>query len=1240
MTELIIIFILWVIASAVSASSPGAGANSPVVLFIIFVPILVLSLRRYLLEKKESEHWRELQARMKGLELNQQQVLRRLHELEHPSAIAAKEAKPAAEAAVSRFMPETEKKPAAEHKPFAPPATPAPPVEVHPRPETPQVPAAMPEPPAPRPAPPAVPSVPVTPPLAAQKETAVPPAAPPTSIPPAPPAAKPVTPPVPHVPPSVQVPPTAARVASNIAQPAAMRGSGGGSMSFAGYAAAPPRPPKPKRNLEETIGTNWLAKISVAMLVLGIALFLSWQWHNMSALGRIGLGMLAGAGVLTFGIFLEKRERYVILGRVCIGGGWAIIFVTTYAMRFFKGAEVLPSDIAGFVLLFLVAVAMVAHTLRYRTQLVTGAAFILAYSTVWVGHTDQIYSLTANALLSAGLIVLVVRYNWFELEVLGILAAYINHFYWLMPIIERAGPHKPFDQFLPSAFMLIFYWAVFRGSYLVRKVKTDHEEKVSTLAALLNSFGLLALMKYQSVHPEWAFRFLLILGAVELLLGQLSIVLGQLSIARKRRMAFVMLSTIGATLLVIAFPFHYAPESAQLSVWWLGLAEAFFLAGIFAREALFRYFGMFAGLVAAVQILARQGFTADSDLHRASIFGLAAVLFYLNSLITPRYSKKLVTSSFELSCLRAFSYIAAVMAFSAVWAGFSNTWVAVLWAALALVLILGGAYLRSWDLCYQSYGFVAAAFVGVLAYDINLSYTPASHFNLRVLRFVLVALAFYLCAWRNHTLDRLWASAARGIHTSLASVLIAVLIWFEYPNCWMAVSWMIFALALGAVARYGDLSEFSWQSYAITVAAFLRTLLFNFDDFQLPHGQALNVRLLTVVLVAAMLYGCAALRWKSKTQTSVIARWMQNFAASILLVLLGWVEYQNDWVAAIWILFALAAALVWRYLKLREFAIKSGLLAVVAVVRVAIVNLQDNSGTWHGMGLRLLTVAIVIAALYIMAPLSRLKEFSITSHLANLYTWMASALVMTLVWYQMHDQRAVMVAIAWTFFALVLFEIGMYQPSLHLRLQSYVALGASFARIWFANLNAVQLPGTISPRIYTVLPLALVLYWVWWRLDETDKAGRQSGTERGLGVLQLTGFLGLITLGAIMRVAMDQEQVVIGWSVLALALMATAWMTKRLIFHYQALFAVAGIAIRGGFYNLLSERPMQLDATHRPWFCVGITVALLFLTLPFAFKMREWKSERGNRLLLWIEENPHQLFFFVPLVLLTVLLCK
>ncbi len=247
---------------------------------------------------------------------------------------------------------------------------------------------------------------------------------------------------------------------------------------------------------------------------------------------------------------------------------------------------------------------------------------------------------------------------------------------------------------------------------------------------------------------------------------------------------------------------------------------------------------------------------------------------------------------------------------------------------------------------------------------------------------------------------------------------------------------------------------------------------------------------------------------------------------------------------------------------------------------------------------------------------------------------------MTLVWYEMQAHQAVSVVIVWTLFAVVLFEIGMNRPSLHLRLQSYVALGATFVRIWFANLNAVEVPGKLSPRIYTVAPLALAFYYVYERLEASAEADKQSSTERGLKITQLTSFLGLITLGAIMYVAMDPERVVIGWSVLVFALMAIAWAKKRLIFHYQALFATACVAFRAFSYNLWSGRPMQMDVTHRPAFCVGITVVLLFFTLPFAFKMREWTSARSNRVLQWIEENPHQIFFFIPLILLTFLLGK
>jgi hypothetical protein len=1360
MTELIIIFILWLIATIVAESSSISGTNTGALMFLVFVPIFIASLRRYLLAKKGEEHFRELQLRMKGVELNQQQVLKRLHDLEH-AATPVREARPIAapppaEAAALRFATEAEKR-AAEHRPVTPPApVVAPPAAEQLAAKAPAL--SNPESAMPHPATPPIqaPAMPPTPPLAAQKETP-----PPVSPPPAPeihppmpapppPTAKPVTPPVPHarpdvpplVPPHAAAPRDAARVSSSVGQPAHMHASGATPMSLGGYAAAPPKPPKPKRNWEETILIDWLPKIAIPLIVLGLAFFLSSKWHQLSPQAKIGIGIFSGLAILGLGILLERRERYITLGRVCIGGGWATIFVTTYAMRFFPGKPLLSSDLVGFFLLFIVAGFMVSHTLRYRSQLVTGAAFLLAYITVWVGHTTQYYSLTANALLSFGLIILVLRYNWFELEVLGILAAYLNHFCWLMPI-EQVGRHQYFDQFYPSAGLLILYWAFFRGSYLLRKVHNDHEEKISTVAALLNSFGLLAVLKYQSVDPEMAFKFLLALGAVELGLAQLPVI-------RKRRLAFVMLSTIGASLLMAAFPFHYAPDSTQVSVLWLFEAEVFFLAGIFMREKVFRYLGMAAGLVAAFQILAKQGLAADSDLHRGMVFGLAAAFFYFNSLVTPTRWKNLITSSFELTCLRAFSFIAAAMAFAAVWVGFPNSWVPVLWAALAVALISGGSYLKNGDLCFQSYGFVAAAFMGVLYYDVDLPYAPLMHFNLRVLRFVLVALAFYLCAWRNHRLDRLWYAGARAVHSSLASVLLAVLIWVEFPNSWMAVSWMIFALALATIARYarlreftvqslvlsvavlyrglsfhldlsnpmlGHLSErlvtlglvtlgfyllawlnsdrewqlsryvsyfntwaaaglvsllvwyeverwpgwiavawmvqaillaavmdymtrkqkadalqFSWQSYLITLGAFARTLLFNFD---LPHGEGFwNVRLVTVVSVAALLYGCAALRWQRKTTANTIARQTHNYAASLLLVLLGWIEYRNSWVAAIWILFALAAALVGRYLKLREFSIKSGLLAIVAVGRVLAVNFQDQQPWRYGMSLRLVTVGIVIAALYAMAPLSRLKEFSITNHLANLYTWMASGLLMTLVWYEMHEQHAVSVVIVWTLFALILFEIGMNRPSLHLRLQSYVALAASFARIFFANLNAFEVPGKLSPRVYSVAPLALAFYYVYERLE----AAGESDTERGLWVSQLTSFLGLLTLGAIMRQAMDLEQVIIGWALLAAALIVTAVVRKRLIFYYQAVLAITAVAVRATLYNLMSERPMQMDTTHRPGFCVGITVALLLIALPLAFKMREWKSERSNRILRWIEENPHQIFFFVPLVLFTYLL--
>ncbi|HYM10451.1 MAG TPA: DUF2339 domain-containing protein, partial [Bryobacterales bacterium] len=296
-------------------------------------------------------------------------------------------------------------------------------------------------------------------------------------------------------------------------------------------------------NLEATLGTNWLNKLGVIVLVFGIAFFLAYQLQTLGPAGKVLVGYFVSAAMLVGGLFLERRDRYRIFARAAIGGGWALAFFTTYAMYHVPAARVLGSQALDLVLLLAVSVAMVAHTLRYRSQVVTGLAFLLAFSTVTISHVS-VYSLAASAVLALGLVVIVLRMQWYEMEVFGILATFGNHFIWLRPIIEPMGAHhRPFPEFFASAGLLALYWAVFRTSYLVRRIDSERSENVSTVAALLNSLLLLALMKYQSVYPELAFWFLLGFGAVEMALGYTPP-------ARRRRAAFVTLNTLGSVLLV------------------------------------------------------------------------------------------------------------------------------------------------------------------------------------------------------------------------------------------------------------------------------------------------------------------------------------------------------------------------------------------------------------------------------------------------------------------------------------------------------------------------------------------------------------------------------------------------------------------------------------------------------------------------------------------------------------------
>ena len=253
---------------------------------------------------------------------------------------------------------------------------------------------------------------------------------------------------------------------------------------------------------EEILGRNWLNKIGIVLIVLGVAYFGIKELGQLGPWGKVVLSYVISLALLGGGVFLEKRERYRVFSYPSIGGGWALLFWTTYALNHVAAMQVLGSLSADLILMLTVALAMVAHTLRYRSQVVTGIAFLLAYGTVALSN-DDVYSLSAGVILAVGLVAIVIKMEWFELEVFGILSSYASHLYWLYRLLGADGAEgHAFPDYHASTVILLFYWITYRISYIVRKTKSPIEEHISTVAALLNTLLLLGTMKFQSVQPR------------------------------------------------------------------------------------------------------------------------------------------------------------------------------------------------------------------------------------------------------------------------------------------------------------------------------------------------------------------------------------------------------------------------------------------------------------------------------------------------------------------------------------------------------------------------------------------------------------------------------------------------------------------------------------------------------------------------------------------------------------------
>jgi uncharacterized membrane protein len=1003
-------------------------------------------------------------------------------------------------------------------------------------------------------------------------------------------------------------------------QPAAPR--------FAALEDEPPRKSFAERlratlPLEEVLGMNLFAKLGIILLVLGFALLGRVALISMGPGARVALIYAAAAVLLGGGIRLEGKERYHLVGRTGIGGGWALLFFTTYAMYHVPAMTVMSSNTLNCVLMLVVAIAMVAHTLRYKSQLVTGLAFLLAFSTVALSQ-DSVYALTAGVILAIGIAAIALRMRWYELEVFGILASFGNHFYWLYRLYPDGMEGHPFPQFWPSAIILILYWAIFRSSYIARTIRVPRDETISTIAALLNTMLLGVVMKFQSTRPEMAFYGLLAIGAAEFFCGQLPA-------TRRRRPAFILLTVMGTMLMFASVPFKFSGNN--IALFWMIAAEVLLIAGIVQLEVVFRRLGLLAGLLTGLLIVYEAQHIVEFRQHSEAqlmqdgiLLLTCSILFYVNSLFL-REKWTSLFDTFDGQIATAQGYIGCITAFLGVWGLFTGDWTAIGWSLLMLGAAVGVRYLNNKHLIVQASALFVVAAIRAAVFNCHLSDLNPHHIALRLTTLPILAAVCFATAWAlSGVKDQRLAPRTAVLWAGTA--LLVTLAWAELPPMGIACAWMALAVVVALIGRRIRIAEFSYQEHALVAIVAAQLFAVN------TYAQNSMERYLPFLGCAAALYAISRFCTLKDASYRRPAAWIHTWGATALIATLAWNESPQLWLTAIWAVFALALAIVDRIFVVEELPYQAHVLALLAVCRAVTLNLYTQD-KWHGVDLRLITVGILVAVLYAMAMWVRIPESLRNSEARHVYTWAGSGLTAWLLWSEL---QPISVAVGLAVFGLLLFEFGTWRLQRQIRLQAYIALIAAFARIFFVNLTAATLPGeALSPRIYTVAPIALIYFFVWAQLQSnkaTNEIGRWSAGD-------LIAYFGTGSVAALLYYQTPAEWIVVAWAILAIALFAATLILDKEVFQQQAAFVVAGIVVRGLAHNIFGGSYFVEGGWHGNFVVLSLAAALLLAPLPIAFRLRKRYAERTDLSFLsryTALKYPEQLLFFAPIVLISFMI--
>ncbi len=799
-----------------------------------------------------------------------------------------------------------------------------------------------------------------------------------------------------------------------------------------------------KEGLEVFIGRH-LNKLGISFLVIGCALALIYQFQYFSPLLKIISGLFGGALLILGGERFEKNNaKLAWYGRALIGGGWALSYFSIFAAHHFPAVRIIESAIIDAGLLLAVACGSVFHSLKYKSETITGLSLTLAFATICLSPATS-FSLLSCALLVAALVGLTLKMGWFNLFVYGECIFYAVYLGRILPQIMNGqnaifGMTAESGNFFTAAAFSTFCWmAMNLVIFSARELSASERQKL-VAATLLNGAAFVPTVLYlmSGIHEELKFSFLLSTGLAYLFSTMTAAKLTAPGPTTVHRI-------LGLSLVTMAIPLKLTGDWGP--AFWSIEVPVLVWAGLkYEMPSMRRFASVLAFLAASTStgsiLNSRFGFPINDV-----IFGIVAItaygasaVFYLNAIKENTIAKRSgFYYYFALSTGIAMALVAIHIAAS---------WVASAYVCgFALIIVIG---FRLQDRILRVAGTLGMIMLGAPLFVGHLFASPASS---RLSTALIVPAMLYL----SHLYRQLEGDTPRLqlAYQTAAATVFTILLGQQFHGVMFEVALAIETIAILMLGFY--YRNLSVKIVSLLLSAFI-ALKFALIDLTYSEsisllGVSMQLTLALGIIGGAALASTSAMYLSTRLRTFSGHSWLKAFylhgALTALVVgLLTINQAPKEYLALALSLESIVPLII---------GMRYQLTALRGIAHVGIIGSQLIYQTMCLNDWNTLATALLIIEQYSLSALfTSLKNdsrYQSEHSIEHYYAVLGTATTSLLLFQQMPSHW---LSIALTLQGVAVLSWGFMQKNKVLRVSGLIILGMVIARLLFVELASIE----------------------------------------------------------------------------------------------------------------------------------------------------------------------------------------